>query len=179
MSDQTASSVNWYVVKTHAKQEDRVELNLKVHGIEVFSPRIRQKRYSPFTGEPFLVIRPFFPNYIFARFDFDSLFHKIKFTRGVHSLVTFNNTPCPVDESIIEIIRSRIDKDGFVKIGEPLSAGDAVLIKEGPLAGFSGIFERHVKESDRVIILLNTVNYQAHVQIARAAVKRIEQSAGF
>ena len=47
------------------------------------------------------------------------------------------------------------------------------IIKWRPLKNFVGIFERDVKDSDRVMILLNTLKYQAHLLLERELVKKI------
>lgn len=164
--------MRWYVIHTHPKEEDRAEHNLKAWKIETFVPKLKEHRQNPFTGESFYVIKPLFKRYIFARFDLGSLYHKVRFTRGIHSIVSFGNTPIPVDDEIINIIRLRISKDGFVRIWEDLKPGDQVVIKEGPLKDFTGIFVREMKESDRVMILLNAVNYQAHALVEKQTLKR-------
>jgi transcriptional antiterminator RfaH len=162
----------WYAVHTHPKQEIRAEDNLRAWNIETFTPQFKERREHPFTGEPFSVVKPLFTGYIFARFDRESLYHKVRFTRGVHSLVGFADGPVPVDEEIINAIRSRIGKDGFVRVGERLMPGDQVIIKEGPLKDFTGIFEREMKESERVMILLNAVNYQARALVEKSMLKK-------
>jgi transcription antitermination factor NusG len=47
------------------------------------------------------------------------------------------------------------------------------VVKDGPLKNFAGIFEREMKDTDRVRILLEAVSYQAHVEIGRDMVKRV------
>jgi transcriptional antiterminator RfaH len=164
---------HWYVVQTHPKQEDRADSNLRAWKIQTFYPKVRQRRYNEFSGAPTYLTRPLFPRYIFARFKINDHYHKIRFTRGVHSLVSFSNYPTPVDETIIEIIKSTIAEDGFVRLGDTLKPGDEVVIKEGPLRAFTGVFEREMQDSERVRILLQTVDYQAHLVIDREQVKKI------
>jgi hypothetical protein len=48
-----------------------------------------------------------------------------------------------------------------------------VVIKDGPLKSFAGIFEREMKGAERVRILIQTVSYQAHVEIERNMVKKV------
>jgi transcription antitermination factor NusG len=87
--------------------------------------------------------------------------------------VSFNNEPVPVDDEIIDVVRSKIGGDGFVKEFEPLQAGDQVVINDGRFHNFCGVFEREIPDSDRVRILLNTVNFQAHVVVDRMLVKKV------
>jgi transcription antitermination factor NusG len=101
------------------------------------------------------------------------LYHKIRFTRGVSSVVSFGEGPTTIDEEIVTIIQSYIKEDGFVRINEEIRPGDKVMVKDGPLKNFAGIFEREMKDTDRVRILLEAVSYQAHVEIGRDMVKRV------
>lgn len=167
----------WYVVHTKPKQEDRASKNLAAWRIEVFAPKMREFTVSPFNGSKTFITKPLFPRYIFAKFAADSLLHKVCFTRGVDKVVQFGNTPAPVDEAIISLLKSRIDKSGFIKFSEDLKSGDRVIINDGPLKNFTGIFERELPEHERVSILLTAVSYQARVLVERDKVKRICQAA--
>jgi len=173
MSSFNSDSLTWYVVHTHPKQEDRTSDNLLAWGIQILTPKLRVKKYNQFSGKVTQLAKPLFPGYIFSRFRFNELYHKIRFTRGVHSLVSFNNEPVPVDDEIIDVVRSKIGGDGFVKEFEPLQAGDQVVINDGRFHNFCGVFEREIPDSDRVRILLNTVNFQAHVVVDRMLVKKV------
>lgn len=159
----------WYAIRTHARQETRAEENLRSWNVETFAPRIRERRYSHGTYVP--KIKHLFPRYIFARFKGDEMFHKVTFTRGVEYIVGFGGKLTPVEDEIIEVIRMRVADDGFVRLGEQFRTGDRVVIKEGPLKNFVGIFEREVKQDDRVMILLTAMSYQNHVVLDRDIVR--------
>jgi transcriptional antiterminator RfaH len=161
------------VVHTHPKQEDRTSDNLLAWGIQILTPKLRVKKYNQFSGKVTQLAKPLFPGYIFSRFRFNELYHKIRFTRGVHSLVSFNNEPVPVDDEIIDVVRSKMGGDGFVKNFEQLQAGDEVVINDGRFQNFYGVFEREMSDSDRVRILLNTVNFQAHIVVDRMVVMKV------
>ena len=173
MSGVIADSLNWYVVHTHPNQEERSNSNLQSYGLETVSPKRRVSRYNQFTGQPIHFSKPLFPSYIFARFRFNEMYHRIRFTRGVYSLVCFNNIPAPVDQEIIDLIRSRIESDGFVKMTEDLKAGDQVVINDGRFHNLGGVFEREMPDAERVRILLNTVSFQGHVVVNRALVRKV------
>jgi transcriptional antiterminator RfaH len=164
---------HWYVVHTHPKQEDRAGSNLQVLGVPIFNLKTRERHYNQYTNIPTCITKPLFPRYIFARFKIDDLYHKVRFTRGVSSVVSFGEEPAQIDEEIIAIIQSYVKEDGFVKISEEIRPGDRVVVKDGPLKNFAGIFEREMKDTDRVRILLEAVSYQAHVEIGRDMVKRV------
>ncbi len=167
-------ALSWYVVHTNRKQEDRASGNFQAWGLETLNPKLLVNKCNQFTGQSTRVGKPLFPGYIFARFRFNDFYHKIKFTRGVHSVVCFDNHPAPVDEEIVDLIRARIGKDGFVKPAE-LKAGDEVVINNGRFQQLQGVFESEMQEADadRVTILLSSVSFQAHVVVDRALVTRI------
>jgi transcriptional antiterminator RfaH len=158
---------NWYAIHTHPKQENRAEKNLQAWDVETFFPRIRDCRFNEFTGEPSYLIKPLFPRYLFARFSLNALLHKVRFTRGVHSVVCIGNDAALVDDRVIEIITAQIDAAGFVKIGGDLEPGAKVLIQVGPFKGLTGIFEQEASAADRIRILLDCVSFQARVEVER------------
>jgi transcription antitermination factor NusG len=82
-----------------------------------------------------------------------------------------------VDEDVIELIKSRLDKDGLINPGMNFESGDRVVIKEGPLKNLTGIFERKLPGRERVLILLTTVGYQTHVEVDTEGIGRIYQAA--
>jgi transcription antitermination factor NusG len=90
----------------------------------------------------------------------------------VQSVVGFGSGPVAVDDEIIETIRLQADQDGFFKVEDELKVSDEVVIKEGPLKDLTGIFERDLKPSHRVMILLKTISYQGHLLINRSAIAR-------
>ncbi|MGA9771710.1 MAG: transcription termination/antitermination NusG family protein [Blastocatellia bacterium] len=174
MSQSKIQSENcWYVIHTHAKQEERATSNLKVLGLETFTPKFRKIRYNEFNGKPIISISQLFPGYIFARFEIADALHKVRFTRGVHSIVSISKSPCPVDECVISLIKARVAEDGFVRMYEELKPGDVVEICHGSLKGLSGVFQSHLKGSERVMILLDTISYQASVEIEREKLRKV------
>jgi transcriptional antiterminator RfaH len=162
----------WYVLWTNPKQEDRAASNLQAWGVETLNPKFRQLCYDERKGKLNHAIKCLFPRYIFAHFATSSLLHKVRFTRGVQSVVCFGGAPTPVDEDVIEIIRHRNGKDGLVRIGEEPGPGDEVMIKHGPWSNFVGIFEKGLGDSDRVSILLTTIGYQARVEIDKRLIEK-------
>ena len=162
----------WYVVYTNPNQENRATENLLAWGVETFNPTLKERRGKLYNQQARCTIKPLFPRYIFARFPI-SLLSKVCFTRGVHSVVCFGGRPAPVDDEIIRIIKSNIGADGFVRIGEEFKFGDRVMVKDGPLAGLIGVFERPLKDSDRVMILLTMVNYQGRVTIDSGQLRKV------
>lgn len=166
--------LRWYAVYTKTGEEDRAERNLQAWRIETFAPKIRERRFGGNASKPSSAVKPLFSRYLFARFDISESLHKVCFTRGVHSVVSFGERPSPVADEVVELIRSRKGEDNLVRVGEELRAGDRVMINSGPLKNFVGVFEGTMRDRDRVSILLSAMSYQSHVLIERDAVKKID-----
>jgi len=161
----------WYVVHTNPKQEERANSNLVAWGVETLYAKLKARRHNEFTGVPTYITQPLFPRYLFAKFKREQL-SKILFTRGVHDVVCFGDGPACVSEEIIDVIRGRIDQNGFVKLNNDLKPGDRVVISAGPLKNLIGVFEREVKGSERIMILLTAIGYQGHLEVDRNLIKR-------
>lgn len=167
----------WYAIHAKPKQEGRAESNLLAWGVETFVPRVKERRYNRIIGAATYHIKPLFPRYLFARFKASELLHKVCFTRGISSVVGFGDGPIPLDNEIISFIKAQAAADGFIHLGEDLKAGDKVVIEDGLFQQLSGIFEREIKESNRVVILLTTIKYQSHVLIDKESVRKMQAQA--
>lgn len=170
---QTDNLSCWYAIHTKPRQEDRADSNLRAWRVETFAPKIRERNYNTYTGKATFVTKPLFPRYIFARFMASNLLHKVYFTRGVQDVVCFGGKPCPINEDIIRVIKSRRATDGYIHMGENLQPGDKVIIGEGPLQSFAGIFDGYYKDEERVSILLTAVSYQSRVIVERQSIRKV------
>ena len=162
----------WYVVHTNPKQEDRAYSNLRCWGVETLHPKLKTRRVNEFSGALSYITKPLFPRYIFAKFDARKQLAKISFTRGVHHVVSFGGQPTPVEEDVIQVLSSRIDDNGFVRLADQLKPGDKVVIKAGPLRAFEGVFERELNDNERISVLLTTISYQGRVVVSRDVLER-------
>lgn len=167
------ASLHWYAIRTHAKQEDRAESNLLAWNVETFAPRCKGIRRNQFKKEPTYFVKPLFTGYIFARFNAQEMLGKVRYTRGVHSIVSVGESPAPIEDELIELIKSRRDSSGLVRLEEEMKSGDEVLVNDGPFSGFVGVFERRMKDSERVAVLLNTITYRVRVIVPSASVAKL------
>lgn len=163
----------WYVIHTHPKQEDRANANLIAWGVETFIPKFRERRINEFTRRAIYLAKPLFSRYIFAHFDTEKLLNKICFTRGIHEVVSFGGEPAPIDDEIIRLLKLNVDEDGFILLGEGVKLGDKVEVDSGILKSLTGIFEREITGSNRVMILLEPVNFQCHIAVERELIRRL------
>jgi transcriptional antiterminator RfaH len=171
--DHTVDTCLWYVLHTNPRQEMRVESNLQAWGVEVYLPKIKERHLNQHNNKYTWLIKPLFLRYLFARFRFNVYGPKIRYTRGVRQVVGFGETPLPIDDEIIELIRSRHDELGYIKLADEIRPGDEVVVKDGVFKGIHGIFERNMSNSDRVMILLKSIQFQAHIVVGRDALRKI------
>jgi transcriptional antiterminator RfaH len=155
----------WYVVNTKPRNEDRAATNLLNGGIEVLAPKMKLRKYKD--GKFIQVIEPMFPSYIFVRFHPIDEFRMVKYARGVKTIVNFGGQIVPLQDEMIEFIKTRLE-NGVASIQKPsISKGEKILIKDGPFKGFSGIFDSELDGKERVAVLLDGVNYCAKMEIDR------------
>jgi len=164
---------SWYCIYTKPKQEDLVCKRLmELPDIELFNPKLKARKYvrSRLTE----VVEELFPSYVFSKFNPYRYFHMIKYTRGVKRFVgDCTGTPYVVDEQIIEVIRSKMS-DGFVRLDvSEMRQGEEVMITEGPFSGLTGLFLNETKPNERVMILLNAIQYQLKVEVDRGFVAKV------
>lgn len=143
----------WYLLQTRLKQEERANRNLNTQGIETLHAKLK-RRVSKFTGA-YTYTEPLFPRYILAKFNLREQLRQIRSTPGVRNVVYFGNHPALVHADIIDIIRARIDQNGFVKVSKDFKPE----VTTDPLRNLIGIFERDVKGSERNLILLTAIGY--------------------
>lgn len=92
-------------------------------------------------------------------------------------MVNFGNGPSPVDDILIETIKSRISAEGFIRSDEDFNCGDKVMIKGGIFEKLQGtVVDCDLKDRDRLVILLSSVSYQGRLMIERALVKKLARS---
>jgi transcriptional antiterminator RfaH len=165
------NSMNWYAVHTKPRRESVAESGLQREGIETFFPKLRRKKTIRRVRR--WVTGPLFPNYLFARFEFSGSGRLVKYATGITNIVSFGGKPAAVDESIIRAIQSHCEEN-VVTIQPPeLRPGDEVEIQEGPLRGLKGIFERELSDSERVVILLQSIAAAARVEVSREQLEKI------
>jgi len=161
---------HWFVIQTKPGGEHRVETHLLNQKIETFLPLIEAHQYR--NGKMVQIIKPFFPNYLFARLDLKFHYYKVKWTRGVSKILGSGDGPALISEKVIQMIKERIGKDNLVKLEEELKEGDAVQVTSGPFKEFNGIFQKKISGNGRVRILLNMIGVDVPIQLSRWQIKK-------
>lgn len=156
--------LNWYLIYTKANHEDAVASKLVRAGFQVLNPKIRERRYVKNQLKD--VLFPLFPCYIFVEFDSSANYRLIKYTRGIKSVVGPENSPTVVSPGIVREIKRRSTAGTHEIKTMSFEPGQEVLIKAGPLEGFMAVFEKELKGTERVSILLKSMGARAVVDPA-------------
>ena len=155
--------MDWFVVRTKARQELRAIHRLEEQGFNVYCPQI-----TKYNGLKEVVGRQvLFPGYCFVQSGELSI-ASIRSTPGVIGLVSFGlqGTPATLTPAALEAIHV-VETFHCEKVSS-LKAGGAVRLIEGPYKGFKGLYSKRSK--DRVEILLTLLGQQQRVLVPSSQV---------
>jgi transcriptional antiterminator RfaH len=168
--DRTASG-SWYVIQTKPGNEHRVETNLSHQEIEAFLPLCESFRYAQ--GKLVQKVKPLFPNYLFAKFDMETSYCKVKWTRGVSKILGVGSEPVPVSEKVVRTIKERMGENNLVRLDDGLAQGSVIQFTSGPFKDLMGVFDRKMSDGKRVRVLLNLIGVDVPVQVSRYQIKKV------
>jgi transcriptional antiterminator RfaH len=141
----------WFALYTNPHKEYLVRERLRDQGIEVYLPEVRTaSRRRDRRGK-----RPFFPQYLFARFDLQSaLAAKVRYTPGLCQIVSAGGTPIPIPNEIVAYIHQRLAPLVETEPTHDLREGDQVCITHGPYEGFDAVFDSRLSTQGRLQALI-------------------------
>lgn len=160
----------WYALYTKPFKEFQVAEILEGKGVEVFLPTIRvwKARLRREKEEPF------FPCYLFARFDVEALGPSlIQWTPGLKRVVGFDGQWTVVPDVVIEYIKTRVQEVNEKGFGG-IMPGERVKIVKGPLKGLEAMFEAPLPAAQRVRVLLEFLGSLRRCEIPADWVEKIK-----
>jgi transcription antitermination factor NusG len=169
-------ALNWYALRSKSRKEEVVWRQVRTQGFEVFYPRLKVQPVNPRSRR----MKPYFPGYMFVFADIEqiglSAFQWLPHSLG---LVCFGDEPAIVPENLVHAIRRRVEDISAAggELFEGLHQGDAIIISDGPFAGYEAIFDARVPGSERVRVLLQLLNSQRQVPLELTA-GQIKQKKG-
>jgi len=163
-------NANWYLIQTKPRQEARAEEHLARQGFECYRPLAESPAASARANR--LAEQPLFPGYLFIHMQRDASWYPIRSTRGVSRIVSFGPNPCPVSDKLIDEIRQRAQ----VAATTPgFHHGEKVRVVTGG-SEMEAIFLCNDGE-ERAVILLNLLQRQQRVVLARESLQRVASHA--
>lgn len=134
----------WYCVFTNSKAEEIADKYLRAAGYETLFLGYKDT-YRHATRKPIEIIAPVYPRYLFVALAPSQGLYRVQKTQGVHSVVTFGDSPAEIPPEIIESERARIGQDGLVwlpkeekKLRKRLRQGDRITLQYGGSTGHQG-----------------------------------------
>ena len=168
---QIEAGLRWYAIQTKPNKEKEVEKRLSDLSLEVFLPWMRARRRIGSRHQWVLV--PLFPSYLFCHLDLVESGKAARYSPGVKDFLKFGSHIAEVGLDIIGALRDRCP-EGVAQI-EPLDVkpGELIRIKEGPFVGLEAIFERSLKGSERVAVLLEILGRQTRLVLPSETIGKI------
>lgn len=155
----------WYVAYTQANKELEALNHLTRQGFKAYLPRhLKLRRHARKTD---WVPRPLFPRYLFIKMDQSMVaWRAINSTRGVVNLICHGSEPATLPRGLVEEIRSREDKEGWVRpdISGTFNKGDRVQVTEGAMCNQIGLFQG-ATDGDRVVILFKLLGRELKLKL--------------
>lgn len=145
--------MNWYIFQSKARKEDLLCEQLRLRDVEIFFPTLRVQPVNPRARK----IKPYFPGYVFGRIDLAESGRSIlEWIPGAVGIVSFGGDPAPVPDELVATLRQHLARinESNGKGSEKYQAGDLVIIRGGPFAGYEAIFDVNLPGRDRVEVLL-------------------------
>jgi transcriptional antiterminator RfaH len=159
--------MQWYVIHTKPRQEQRALENLQRQGFEAWLPmmELEKVRRSRLTR----VTEPMFSRYLFIRLDTTQTnWSPIRSTLGVSKLVSFGNVPAAVPDALIDMLR----ESPPLTPQRLMNPGDEVQLVDGPLRGLRGIYQQHDGEA-RAMVLIELLSQPQSIQIELQALRPV------
>ena len=125
--------MSWIVVRSHPNRENFATEHCVRQGYQVFLPRILE--FAGHGSQRIAIAKPLFPTYLFV--GIEARWRPLLSTFGVRSVIMHGDSPAFVRPGIMEELRKRQDKDGFITLPKR-KRGDHIEIARGPFAGMPG-----------------------------------------
>jgi transcriptional antiterminator RfaH len=155
---------HWFCLRSQPKHEHIAAAHLKkMEGVDVFLPRVRFQR-STRQGKAW-VTEALFPNYLFARFDWQNSLRQVQAARGVSGVVHFGERWPVIAEAVIAELQAAVGADELHTISTTLHPGDVVEIAEGAMRGLSAVVTRVLPSRERVAVLMEFLGRQTTIEV--------------
>ncbi|HEY5044017.1 MAG TPA: transcriptional activator RfaH [Verrucomicrobiae bacterium] len=155
---------NWFCLRSKPKHEHIAAAHLrKMAGVEVFLPRVRFQRATR-QGLAWAT-EALFPNYLFARFDWQNSLRQVQAARGVGNVVHFGDRWPVIPEAVIRELRQAFGLSELHTISTALLPGDVVQIAEGAMRGLRAVISRVMPGRERVTVLMEFLGRQTTIEV--------------
>ncbi|HEX9046809.1 MAG TPA: transcription termination/antitermination NusG family protein [Verrucomicrobiae bacterium] len=163
------SAANWFCLRSQPKHEHIAAAHLKrVQGVAVFLPRVRFQRVT--RRGMVWTTEALFPNYLFARFDWQAALRQVQAARGVGGVVHFGERWPVIDDMVIADLQRTFGEEELHTIATALEPGDPVEIAAGAMRGLQAVVSRVMPQRERVSVLLDFLGRQTTIEVPASAI---------
>ncbi|MDC0172295.1 transcription/translation regulatory transformer protein RfaH [Gammaproteobacteria bacterium] len=152
------NEMQWFLLQTKVKQEQRAAENLERQDVVSFCPMIRVDKIS--RGRRAEVLDVLFPGYLFVQLGESSVSTTaVRSTRGVSHFVTSAGAPIKVPQGLVEQLRQRVTADAEVVMSQLPKPGAKMQIIDGPFKGLNAVFTEP-DGNNRAIVMVTLLSQQ-------------------
>jgi transcription antitermination factor NusG len=108
---------------------------------------------------------------LFARIHLPTEYHYVIWAPGVKKIVSFSDTPLPIEDGVISFLKQNADNAGVIQARSQLRRGQEVEVTGGPFNGLLGIIQDPPDAKGRIKILLKLLSRQVTVKLGVQSIK--------
>jgi transcriptional antiterminator RfaH len=155
------NEMQWFLLQTKVKQEQRAAENLERQGVVSFCPMIRIDKIS--RGRRAEVLDVLFPGYLFVQLGESSVSTTaVRSTRGVSHFVTSAGAPIRVPQGLVEQLRQRMTADADVVMSQLPKSGAKIQFIDGPFKGLNAVFTEP-DGNNRAIVMVTLLSQKIKI----------------
>ena len=161
------NEMQWFLLQTKVKQEQRAAENLERQDVASFCPMIRVDKIS--WGRRSEVLDVLFPGYLFVQLGESSVSTTaVRSTRGVSHFVTSAGAPIKVPQGLVEQLRQRVTADADVVMSQLPKSGAKMQVIDGPFKGLNAVFTEP-DGNNRAIVMVTLLSQQVKTSMPFAS----------
>ena len=159
--------MQWFLLQTKVRQEQRAAENLERQNVASFCPMIRVEKIT--RGKRTEVQDVLFPGYLFVQLGESSVSTTaVRSTRGVSHFVTSAGASIKVPHGLIEQLRERVTVDADVVMSQLPKSGAKMQVIDGPFKGLNAVFAEPDGNS-RAIVMVTLLSQQVRTSMPFAS----------
>ena len=169
---QMTSEMQWFLVQTKVRQEQRAAENLERQNVASFCPIIRVEKIT--RGKRAEAQEVLFPGYLFVQLgEFSVSTTAVRSTRGISHFVTSAGAPIKVPHGLVEQLRERVTVHADVVMSQLPKSGAKMQIIDGPLKGLNAIFAEPDGNS-RAIVMVTLLSQHVKTSMPFASLVAVD-----
>ena len=166
------NEIQWFLLQTKVRQEQRAAENLERQNVESFCPMIRVEKIS--RGRRTEVQDVLFPGYLFVQLGESSVSTTaVRSTRGVSHFVTSAGAPIKVPQGLVEQLRNRVTSHAELIMSQLPKSGAKMQVIDGPFKGLNAIFSEPDGNS-RAIVMVTLLSQQVKTSMPFASLAEVD-----